>query len=906
MADFSTIQNTLSVLTATLQQLIGVHSTPATPPAPTLPAPIPVLPTPPITSYTSSRAQALPASSHGHPAASTQLSSHQPILGVAGLGINLAGHANNPRVSGRTSSQLTAPQISQANTGRRDAIAAHFQPTPALVQRRRRGAAVHPPALTRGPPPTLLELVSFLDTNGTRMMKIRMEVLPPTTPAGGDQILCRRLRTSELGFLTDHHLLHHFVLSENTLVVDLIRMTARAMQDGPGKYDFDTVTGTRASRHLPHETLPLNVLTLVNKGNPRTNGVSYLSSRHPVGQTMTIGEFTLPKNRSKFGHPTLCVENTDDGIHLIVRAAIRRAGIRFTAAEEGAWPRIHTCLSIRHSHYIDEATEGDFPDDSDSTEILTSGGEPDSASEDEDENMPDVLAPAPTPDPNALPSRRALASIQPVVRAQSLQEFGIPSRIFVGVFIPQPGPYRDVFEAHDPIKAVYELASGGVRVTPLVVEGLDHDSMVLAYKTIIGKAVDADTYNIILSPRRTFRRLRPDGTTLSIGIGPEMETLYGLYQTFALHPEKYFIQREEGRHAISTTISMAQRFLVSPARIRELKILGVVLVLMLIQGIVPDIVSPALFQFAFHGCDLNAITRTFLAEWYPALLLVDRWIQTGPRGDLSPFQAHFATYHDLQVASLESRDQAQHDALGADILYGALFSPQPPSHPELKALFSGMAMACPSGFSMPALFRSFPGGTERLLSEKWASLITDFASIEQNLELVCPAAVDLAQIMTGLPFIVNPVDLFRDFLQRTGVPCPRRFDSVKSTIHPIVPLSRIDTLAFRPQMLAWACTGVPSVELTKNIYTYFALPGCPQYHSDTGERDIHMAGGTIVFRSCHRSAHIPLPYLVELHQSSYPTIDEHGQPTEPLTLQDAIDDWLLTQIITAISDLTIL
>ncbi|KAJ7271236.1 hypothetical protein C8J57DRAFT_1508187 [Mycena rebaudengoi] len=131
-------------------------------------------------------------------------------------------------------------------------------------------------------PPTLLETVSFIDAaTGTRMMRIRLEVLPYPKPTGSDLILCRRLRTSEVGFLKEHNLLYNFVLPESPSLPDLLRMGAREMQEGPRRFRFDANTGVHASRHLPHETLPLQILSLVNKGNPRTNGVSYLTSRHP-------------------------------------------------------------------------------------------------------------------------------------------------------------------------------------------------------------------------------------------------------------------------------------------------------------------------------------------------------------------------------------------------------------------------------------------------------------------------------------------------------------------------------------------------------------------------------------------------------------------------------------------------
>lgn len=160
--------------------------------------------------------------------------------------------------------------------------------------------------------------------------------------------------------------------------------------------------------------------------------------------------------------------------------------------------------------------------------------------------------------------------------------------------------------------------------------------------------------------------------------------------------------------------------------------------------------------------------------------------------------------------------------------------------------------------------------------------------------------------MGSLPFIIDPADILRGFLQRSGIPSPTLFEAERGTIHPLVPLSDIDSPAFRPRMLAWATTGSPSSELSKDIHVAFSPPGCVDYRAATVEREVNMDNGTISFASCLRTTRIPLAYLIGLHRTSYPTLDDLGQPTEPLTLQAAIDHWLLLQIIGAIPDMSML
>ncbi|KAF8186505.1 hypothetical protein K438DRAFT_1765277 [Mycena galopus ATCC 62051] len=695
----------------------------------------------------------------------------------------------------------------------------------------------------------------------TRMIRVKFEVLPHLTLSNGDFILCRRLRTSELGFLQEHHLLHTFVLPETTSVIDLVRMGAHAMQDGPIKFKFDTDNGTHATHLLPHEILPLHLLSLVNKGNPRANGVSYLTARHPLTLNMTIVEFTKPVMRSKFGHPLLCT-----------LSSICRPGARLTSSDDVSWPCTHSCLSTHHCHLIDEATEGDF-EDSDSTDTVTSGGEPDGSDNDEEKNVADVLMPmaALVPGPHELPTRRAL-SIRPKVPLHPLQEFGLPNKIWARPFVPVPGPYGAVWDAPNVLKAVYNIASNGSYVCRLEVQGTDLDSMVDSYKAILGDAVDAGDCTNVFSPVRNVRLP-----------GPEREVLYHLSPTYFCYPESYFVPRADGWYAISTTISMSQRFLVSPARLRELKILGLVLVLMLLHGIPPDPISPALFQMVFHNT-FDALTSDFIREWYPELhLLAENW-----------------------VACLESRDQAQHDALGVDIVHTGSLGPQPPSHPEIKAVFWGITAPCRGSFNMSDLFRSFPGGTARLLSEKWSSYIHEYSSIASNLDIICPSAAVIAPLLCGLSFTVDPSEILRSFLKRSGLSCHVQFNKAKAAFHPIIPFAKIDSPSFHSQMLAWACTGCPSVELANTLSIGFSTFGCTEYHPETIQRETDMANGTIVFRSCVRSVRVPLPFLIGLHRAFYPVLNDSAMPTPPLTLQDAIDDWLLTDILGSIGDFSIL
>ncbi|KAF8173510.1 hypothetical protein K438DRAFT_1980774 [Mycena galopus ATCC 62051] len=78
---------------------------------------------------------------------------------------------------------------------------------------------------------------------------------------------------------------------------------------------------------------------------------------------------------------------------------------------------------------------------------------------------------------------------------------------------------------------------------------------------------------------------------------------------------------------------------------------------------------------------------------------------------------------------------------------------------------------------------------ERLLSEKWSSYIHDYSSIASNLNTTRPSAAVITPLMGGLSFT-------------SGLSGRVQFNKAKAAFHPIVPLAKIDSSSFRPQMLA--------------------------------------------------------------------------------------------------------
>ena len=151
--------------------------------------------------------------------------------------------------------------------------------------------------------------------------------------------------------------------------------------------------------------------------------------------------------------------------------------------------------------------------------------------------------------------------------------------------------------------------------------------------------------------------LKDDGSLLSFGLGVEREVLYTAFRSFTDSTGAWFLPRFDDRCSITTTMTILGPGFISSDRRDKLRILGCLSALMLIHGIAPEPLSPALIQFAANNYDVGALTWDFVGEWHPELRsLLDSWIAIGAGGDIAPFQPHFATFHNTHVSCVPSAD----------------------------------------------------------------------------------------------------------------------------------------------------------------------------------------------------------------------------------------------------------
>jgi hypothetical protein len=114
------------------------------------------------------------------------------------------------------------------------------------------------------------------------------------------------------------------------------------------------------------------------------------------------------------------------------------------------------------------------------------------------------------------------------------------------------------------------------------------------------------------------------------------------------------------------------------------------------------------------------------------------------------------------------------------------------------------------------IVRSFQGGSERFLSLSATSFIADPDDLLSSAHFLTPTNTvqwtASLRTETGQPSLTLR-SLFETFIQGRNIPCPLQFEAARGSFPRIVDLSRIDTLGWRAQMVAWAATGSPFIDV---------------------------------------------------------------------------------------------
>ncbi|KAJ6557453.1 hypothetical protein B0H19DRAFT_1070117 [Mycena capillaripes] len=654
---------------------------------------------------------ALPAVPTGHPVPSNNLSTFstmQPMFGMGGLAIPLAGHSNNarPRRSHRRVQDLSPTQISDTNATRHAAAAAHLGLPSAALQlrsRRTRGPAVRGPVLEA--PGSLLEQVSFVDAVGVRQIKLTN--LVQAFQPGQEVTFYKNYGSSFSRYLQEAHLSFPYTIAETTKVTTILEMTAAAMRTGPRHYAFGPIP-PGPSTTQQHERLDLQDLF-----------------RRPWKNLFTV--------------PTLCIQ---DG-RLILHSITRYDGVTFVEdSVNRSLPLRHHCLGARQTRQFTEAVEMNV-DDSDSGETETSGGVPTDMEDDEDMPMAPtirhvststqagrVLHPADLGTLLSTPVQMAPTQVQQTQHVATDSSFLVPTR-------PSTPIATRATAGMDPVQ---QTVGGKGR---LDLEANSLYDLAMLYIARVRTASANRNLTPLLCPRRKFKvqvKFHP-----SLGSGIERETIYTVLNIFLADAGQWFVPTDEGRLTLAISMPLRLASAIAPGRLENLRVLGALVSLSLISRKPPGPVMPALLQYALNDRRLESLTPDFVATWHPNVARVARAMQAiGPQGNLLPFQNEIINFLNIQISALSQRDENQHNILVNQLVHNAVLGPDIHGHLEADAFCSGVEVQCADGFSF--LARSYPGGIDFYLAHAWTSQIVDFHSVEHLLLISEPYRPNLIRI----------------------------------------------------------------------------------------------------------------------------------------------------------------
>ncbi|KAJ7587019.1 hypothetical protein C8J56DRAFT_890932 [Mycena floridula] len=164
---------------------------------------------------------------------------------------------------------------------------------------------------------------------------------------------------------------------------------------------------------------------------------------------------------------------------------------------------------------------------------------------------------------------------------------------------------------------------------------------------------------------------------------------------------------------------------------------------------------------------------------------------------------------------MDTRSADLHERLPCEVLYAATIGKEPPAHPELQAIYAGMQTPCPNGFKMTDAIKAYPGGSSAYLGLVSSSHITSYNDIKDIITVQLSNDTNWATVTSTLDVadaLGSFGDLFKEFLQGSGVPVPALWGDAKNHISDFINLADINKDFFRPRMFAWAATGTPELK----------------------------------------------------------------------------------------------
>ncbi|KAJ3826094.1 hypothetical protein F5880DRAFT_1476940 [Lentinula raphanica] len=243
-----------------------------------------------------------------------------------------------------------------------------------------------------------------------------------------------------------------------------------------------------------------------------------------------------------------------------------------------------------------------------------------------------------------------------------------------------------------------------------------------------------------------------------------------------------------------------------------------------------------------------------------------------------------------QVLALNGRSERHHRSLAWTMLHNAIVGPVATDHPYFKAFVKGLSLPSISPMSLIQIASFCNGGNSEFILSLLDSRITgDYDDLRLGYtdktgvatHSALQAAFATIPEWSGRSF----PDVFQEFLEGSGIPCPALMAEMQGSFNDVVTLEGASEKAYRMRMFCWATTGVPHI----------LIDGLPI------EVTRHLKYGTISFKTCTRVMQVPASYLLKLLNSS----NENGSGTR-YNVKDMVFHWFLVQILSNIGSYNVL
>ncbi|KAJ3859235.1 hypothetical protein EV359DRAFT_68337 [Lentinula novae-zelandiae] len=445
------------------------------------------------------------------------------------------------------------------------------------------------------------------------------------------------------------------------------------------------------------------------------------------------------------------------------------------------------------------------------------------------------------------------------------------------------------------------------------VKGSSEEELVSNFKDILRAAIRCREWDIVLSPNRHFTQMRIDGNGdeefVTSGPGVEQSVMNRLFEEYFVTRASEFCTPLLEDFGTLTALPQTESTHLSEEKKEELAMFGAVTALALIYGHYPGCLNPLLLIFFLHGNELHSLHRQLVFQYSPSLgHTLDAWLWIGPRDDVQQFASHFASFHNIQVSALNGRSLTGHRHLAFEMLYNAVVGPTSINNVFFVSFLQGFRMRCIDGTAdLYDIVRSFDGGAESFVQSTETSIIKRFEDL--NLSFVVDLEATTLRELTdacanaGAPFEGKLFkEIFRDYLEDTGVPCPHLLDTIKDRLSPQINLDEITSPTFRMKLLCWSVSGAPrimhegdplKIQLVEDDDPFY-LPSCIGHKL----QNAYLSLGTCAFKTCTRSIKIPASFLIKLIRASY---DPHSECKDART---AVHHWLLVEMLDAVGSYT--